>query len=157
MKLPYASSQAGASLEAEIRATLRGVGASAIGFMVDDDKDMVIAQFRLHGREITVPVRIGAYADAWLRENPHSTRMRSTVAEHRKKAREQAEAATWAILADWVKAQAAMVVAGFMDADTAFLPHVHLPDGRRVGEAITGPGGPLALPPPGTTAKEDGE
>lgn len=148
MTLPYASSTAGQGREREIRDTLRSVGASAVGFMVDDDADQIIAQFRLHGREITIPIPVGAYERAWLRENPHTSRMRSTPQEHRQKARKQAERAAWAVLADWIKAQAAMMVCGFLDADSAFLPHIHLPDGRRVGEAITAPGGPLALPKP---------
>lgn len=148
MKLPYASSTAGQSREKEIRDILRGIGAGAIGFMVDDDQGKIIAQFRLHGREITIPISVKAYAEAWLRTNPHNNRMKSTPEQHFEKARAQAELAAWAILADWIKAQAAMMACGFMDADTAFLPHIHLPDGRRVGEAVTGPGGPLALPKP---------
>lgn len=148
MSLPYASSTAGQAREKEIRDTLRSVGASAVGFMVDDDADTIIAQFRLHGREITIPVRVGSYAEAWLREHPHTSRMRSTPAQHRAKARQQAERAAWAILADWIKAQAAMMAVGFLDTDSAFLSHIQLPDGRRVGEAITTADGPLRLPPP---------
>lgn len=148
MTLPYASSTAGQAREKEIRDMLRSVGASAVGFMVDDDADQIIAQFRLHGREITIPIRVGAYAEAWLRENPRGPRSRATEAQHRKKARAQAERAAWAIIADWIKAQAAMIAAGFVDADTAFLPHVHLSDGRRVVEAVTSADGPLRLPPP---------
>lgn len=151
MTLPYASSQAGQAREKEIRDMLKSVGASAVGFMVDDDANRIIAQFRLHGREITIPISIGAYERAWLKENPHSSRMRSNLAQHQQKARKQAESASWAILADWIKAQAAMMAAGFMGADTAFLAHIHLPDGRRVEEAITGPDGPLRLAPPDTT------
>jgi len=147
LKLPYATSEAGQAREAEIRATLRGVGATAVGFMVDDDRDEIVAQFRLNGREITIPILVGAYERAWLRENPRRPRSRSTDDEHRAKARRQAERAAWAILADWIKAQAAMMAAGFMDADTAFLTHVLLPDGRRVGDAITSAdGAPLLLP-----------
>lgn len=148
MTLPYGSSTAGQSREKEIRETLRSVGATAVGFMVDDDADRIVAQFRLHGREITVPICIGNYERAWLKENPHSNRMKSTPAQHRQKARKTAELASWAILADWIKAQAAMMAAGFMGADTAFLPHIHLPDGRRVGDAISGPDNPLRLAPP---------
>lgn len=150
MPLPYASSTAGQAREKEIRDTLRGVGASAVGFMVDDDADQIIAQFRLRGREITIPVHVGAYQAAWLREHPHTSRMRSSPKQYREKARQQAERAAWAILADWVKDQAAMMAAGFLDADAAFLPHIHLPDGRRVGDAITSTDGPLRLPPPQT-------
>lgn len=146
MPLPYASSTAGQAREKEIRDTLRSVGASAVGFMVDDDSDQIIAQFRLHGREVTIPVRVGAYAEAWKRENKRGPRTKEW--DHEAKARKVAESAAWAILADWIKAQAAMMAAGFLDADAAFLPHIHLPDGRRVGDAITETDGPLRLPPP---------
>lgn len=146
MPLPYSSSTAGQGREKEIRETLRSVGASAVGFMVDDDSDQIIAQFRLNGREVTIPVRVGAYAEAWLRENKLGPRTKA--AAHNAKARKVAESAAWAILADWIKAQAAMMTAGFLETDAAFLPHIHLPDGRRVGEAITTADGPLMLPPP---------
>jgi hypothetical protein len=46
-ELPYASSKAGAGREKEIRDVLRSVGASAVDFMVDDDRDIVICQFRM--------------------------------------------------------------------------------------------------------------
>ncbi|MDP0929622.1 hypothetical protein Q0601_20755 [Paracoccus onubensis] len=52
----------------------RAARASAVGFMVDDDADQIIAQFRLHGREVTLPVRVGAYAEAWFRENKKGPR-----------------------------------------------------------------------------------
>lgn len=152
MPLPYSSSTAGQGREKEIRDTLRSVGASAVGFMVDDDADQIIAQFRLHGREITIPVRVGVYQEAWVRENKRGPRTKPV--DHEAKARKIAESAAWAIMADWIKAQAAMMVAGFLDTDTAFLPHIHLPDGRRVGHAITATDGPLRLPPP-TTPKDD--
>lgn len=146
MTLPYSSATAGQAREREIRNTLRSVGASAVGFMVDDDTDQIIAQFRLHGREVTIPIRIGAYADAWLQENKRGPRTKET--DHQTKARIIAESAAWAIMADWVKAQAAMMAAGFLDTDTAFLPHIALPDGRRAIDAITGGDRPILPPPP---------
>lgn len=146
MKLPYASSAAGQAREKEIRETLRGVGASAVGFMVDDDTDQIIAQFRLHGREMTIPIHVGAYESAWLKENKKGPRTKEK--DHTAKARKVAESAAWAILADWIKAQAAMMSAGFLDTDTAFLPHISLPDGRRVSDAISDQNSPLRLPPP---------
>lgn len=144
--LPYASSKAGAGREKEIRDLLRGVGASAIGFMVDDDADAVIAQFRLHGREITVPVSVSAYERAWLKANRCGPR--TDAKTHLARARQQAEIAVWGVLADWIKAQAAMIVCGFLDVDTAFLPHIAAPDGRRVIDVVTGGGSHALLPPP---------
>jgi hypothetical protein len=145
MTLPYASSSAGQAREKEIRDTLRRVGASAVGFMVDDDADLIIAQFRLHGREVTIPVRIGAYAEAWLRENKKGPRTKDS--DHAAKARKIAESAAWAIMADWIKAQAAMMAAGFFDPDQAFLPHITMPNGQSALEALTAGQNPM-LPPP---------
>jgi hypothetical protein len=146
MTLPYASSTAGQAREKEIHKTLRAVGASAVGFMVDDDADQIIAQFRLHGREVTIPIRIGAYAEAWLRENKRGPKTKE--GDHAAKARKVAESAAWAILADWIKAQAAMMASGFLDTDAAFLPHISLPNGRRAIEVITGGDKPILPPPP---------
>lgn len=148
--LPYAKSTAGQGREKEIRDTLRSVGASAVGFMVDDDRDEVICQFRLHGREITVPISISSYERAWLKAYPCGPRTKRP--EHERKAREQAERAVWAVLADWIKAQAAMMHCGFLDTDAAFLTHIRLPDGRRVGDAISSDSGALRLPNPGGDA-----
>jgi hypothetical protein len=146
MELPYASSKAGQGREKEIRDCLRGVGATAVGFMVDDeDGGQVICQFRLHGRQVTVPVSVANYERAWLKANPCGPRTKA--ADHLRRARAQAEIAVWAVLADWIKAQVAMMVCGFLDADAAFLPHIHAPDGRRVAEVIAAAGSSL-LPPP---------
>lgn len=143
--LPYSSSKAGQGREKEIRQCLRDVGADAVGFMVDDAEGLVICQFRLNGRNITVPVSVRAYAMAWQRANPCGPR--TTRTDWERKADAQAEIAVWAILADWIKAQVAMMLGGLLDADTAFLPHIHAPDGRRMIEVAKAPSGGL-LPPP---------
>lgn len=146
MDLPYASSKAGAAREREIRDLLRGVGATAVGFMQDDENGgSVICQFRMHGRQITIPISIAAYEAAWLRATPCGPRTEMKL--HRQRARAQAETAVWGVLADWIKAQVAMMLCGFLDTDTAFLPHIHAPDGRRVADVIASNGSNL-LPPP---------
>jgi len=152
-ELPYASSKAGSGREKEIRDMLKGVGATAVGFMVDDENGgSVICQFKLAGREITVPVSIAAYEKAWLKVVPCGSR--TAQADHKRKARAQAEIAVWAVLADWIKAQTAMMLCGFLSADIAFLPHIHTPDGRRVADVIASNGSNL-LPPP--KPQEDAE
>jgi hypothetical protein len=146
--LPYATSSAGKGREGEIRQMLRDAGATAVGFMVDDDADQIICQFRLARHQITVPISIGAYEAAWLKAFPCGPRTAKDA--HRRKARAQAELAVWAILADWIKAQTAMILCGAMTPDTAFLSHIHAPDGRRIIDAIQGSeAGRMLLPPPG--------
>lgn len=148
MALPYSSASSGSNREKEIRDTLRAAGATAVGFMIDDDLDQIVAQFRMHGREVTIPVSVGNYAQAWLMENPLGPRARTKLSDHEAKARKQAELAAWAILADWIKATSAMITSGFLDVDTAFLPHIRLDDGRRVYDAMSSSNSPLRLPPP---------
>jgi hypothetical protein len=149
MTLPYATSAAGSAREGEIRQILRGCGASAVGFMVDDEAEQIIAQFQIGGRRVTIPVSVRAYRERWLAENPQSNRSRKTHAEYHEDAQRRAEAAAWAILRDWMKATAAMIAAGIVDADTAFLAHVHVPTGQRMIEAVRGSkGGAALLPPP---------
>ena len=145
-KLPYAQSTSGQAREGAIRDTLRGAGATAIGFMADDDRDMVICQFRLDGREITVPVSVGQYEAAWKKLNPRGTR--TSQANWSQRARDQAELAVWAVLADWIKAQTAMMICGFFDTDTAFLSHIATPSGQRVIEVVRQSGTLKALPKP---------
>ncbi len=145
-ELPYARSTAGQGREKEIRETLRSVGASAVGFMVDDEAEQILCQFRLNGRTVTIPISVKAYEAAWLRTYQRGPRI--DVIAHYAKAKAQAQIAVWAILADWVKAQAAMMAGGLMDADTAFLSHIHTSDGRRVVEVVMDASGPLALPKP---------
>lgn len=141
--LPYSSSKAGAGREKEIRDTLRSIGASAVGFMVDDDRDQILAQFRIGGREVSLPVTIGAYEKLWLKSNPCGPR--TAAADHRRRARHQAEIASWAILADWVKATAAMIAGGMLSVDEAFLPHIITQSGGRVMECITDSTGTIPL------------
>lgn len=145
MGLPYAESKAGAGREREIRTMLRALGASAVGFMDDTDRDEIACYFRLHGRQITVPVSVNAYAVAWKRHYPCGPR--TTRAAWERKAREQAEIAVWGVMADWIKAQAAMIECGFLTAEMAFLPHIHAPDGRRIAEVVQ-QGAAGLLPPP---------
>lgn len=145
--LPYAESTAGKGREREIRDLLTDAGADAVGFMVDNGRREIICQFRIAGREVTVPVSMAAYESAWRRTYPRGPR--TTIPAYEAKARRQAELAVWAILHDWIKAQVAMILGGLGTAETLFLPHVHMPDGRRVAEALIGPDGRLQLPKPG--------
>jgi hypothetical protein len=144
--LPYASATSGKSRESEIRDLLTGAGADAVGFMVDNGARRIVCQFRIAGREATVPVSMADYERAWRRAYPRGPR--TTVASYEARARRTAELAVWAILHDWIKAQVALILGGLATPEMAFLPHIHLPDGRRVSEALSGPDGRLGLPAP---------
>ncbi len=150
--LPYASAISGKSREREIREMLTEAGADAVGFMVDNGRRRIVCQFRIAGREVTVPVSMADYERAWRRAHPRGPR--TTPAAYEARARRVAELAVWAILHDWIKAQVALILGGLATPEMAFLPHVHLPGGRRVLEALSGPDGRLRLPSPAGPEQE---
>lgn len=150
LELPYARSEAGSNREAEIRKVLRGLGADAIGFMVDDAKHLIICQFRLKGRTVRIDVSAAAYEREWRKLNPCGPR--TDPGTYAARATMRAEYAVWAVLADWIKATASMIACGFQDVDTAFLPHIEAPDGRRIREVIAESSVQLLPPPEGGRA-----
>jgi len=126
------------------RKTLRGVRATAVGFMFDEDRDLEVCQFRHAGREVTTPISLGSYEKAWRAQYKRGPKTKPEAHQARARARAQTEIAVWGVLTDRVKAQETMITC----ADPAFLAHVKLPDGRLVYEAITGPNGSLQLQKP---------
>ncbi|SON54570.1 hypothetical protein HDIA_1029 [Hartmannibacter diazotrophicus] len=109
MALPCSESKAGHAREKEIYDTLRSAGARAVGFMVDDEAESNLCEFKLGGSSISVPIAIADYEKAWLKENPQSSRSHSSLNEHRAKARELKERAAWAVMAASIRAQIAMI------------------------------------------------
>jgi hypothetical protein len=53
--------------------------------------------------------------------------------------------AVYSILRDWVKGQVTAIEIGVLSFDSAFLPHILLPSGRRVIDEVQARG---MLPPP---------
>jgi hypothetical protein len=80
----------------------------------------------------TVPVKIGAYADAWLRDKP-----KPHTEKQREQARKLAVKAAWAVLHDDIKVKVTQLQLGMLgDAETLFLPHIMTPSGQRVIEVV---------------------
>lgn len=135
MPLPYENSTSGDKAFAEIQKILGRFGCDNYGIMQKTKDQVTLIQFDWRGRTVQVPGHWGGYATQWLREHPHTARMRSTQAEHRQKAMEIAQVAVCSILRDWVKAQVTMVECQMMTLEEVFMPHMLLPDGRRMVEA----------------------
>ncbi|MEO0680469.1 MAG: hypothetical protein AAF192_08650 [Pseudomonadota bacterium] len=148
--IPYASAAAGDAAIAETRELLYRHGADSFGVMERNDASgrVLMLQFEHRGRQVTLKVAMAGYAAWWLRENPWTRRRKATEQEWQEKAREAARSAAPSILRDYVKAALTMVEAGAMTFEGAFLGGLHLPNGSTVYDALTGPDGPLSLPPP---------
>lgn len=134
MALPYENTAAGEKALEDIRKTLRAFGCNKFGYFIDDDDRSVMIQFEYRGRQVSMRASVAGYAAMWLREHPHISRMRSTLAEHQKRATEVANVAVFSILRDQVKGSVAAVETGVLSFDAAFMGHLVLPNGRTVIE-----------------------
>lgn len=137
MSLPYENTQAGERALGEIQKLLRQFGCAQFGSMIDDEEHLVMVQFKYRGRQVSIKASIRGYAQAWLKEHPHSHRMRSTKVEHERKAMQIASVAAYSVLRDWIKGQVTAIETGILSFEGAFLGQILLPSGRTVLEEAT--------------------
>ena len=136
MSLPYSNSTSGKNAMDDIRKVIMAFGCSKFAPMEDFHAGTVAIQFEYRGRMVQVEASAKGYASAWLRENPHTHRMRSTKIEYERKALGIGQIAVWSILRDWIKGQLTAIETGILSFDSAFLGQILLPDGRTVHRAI---------------------
>lgn len=130
MPLPYENSTSGEKALGEIQKILRGFGCSKFGSMTDDDAQEIMVQFEFRGQPVSVRASVRGYAAAWLKEHPYTSRMRSTKADHERKAMEIASTAVYSILRDWIKGQTTAIETGILTFEGAFLGQLMLPSGK---------------------------
>lgn len=136
MPLPYANASSGQRAIDDIRKVVQAFGCSKFAPMEDFHAGEVTIQFEYRGRMVLVTASAKGYAQAWLRENPHTNRMRKSPKEHERAALEKGQIAVWSILRDWIKGQITAVETGILSFDAAFLGQILLPDGRTVHKHI---------------------
>lgn len=137
MTLPYSTATSGDKALGEIQKVLRAFGCSKFGSMVDDSAGELLVQFEYRGRMVSAKASTKGYAAAWLKENPWSSRMRSTRAEHERKAMDIASVAVYSILRDWIKGQVMAIETGILSFEGAFLGQILLPSGKTILEHAT--------------------
>ena len=137
MALPYQTAQSGERALGELQKVLRAFGCTRFGSMLDDEKGELLVQFTYRGRDVSVRASMKGYAQAWLRENPWSSRKRCSRVEHERKAMDVASVAVYSIIRDWVKGQIAAIETGVLSFEGAFLGQILLPSGRTVLEEAT--------------------
>lgn len=150
MTLPYENSTSGRSAMDEIRKTIQAFGCSKFAPMEDFDEGKVIIQFEYRGRMVQVSASAKGYAAAWLRQNPHTPRMRKTRIEHERAALAKGQIAVWSILRDWIKGQLTAIETGILSFEAAFLAQILLPTGETIHERISAQG---LLPAPADQQK----
>lgn len=136
MKLPYEGSTSGERAIKEMQKILQAFGCDSFGHLMNYIKGELIVQFERRGQQITVSASVKGYAVAWLKQYPHTHRMRRTKAEQEHIAMETAKIAVYSILRDWIKAQVTMVETGVLSFEGAFLGQILLPSGQTVLQHI---------------------
>lgn len=136
MSLPYSTATAGDSALLELQRTLAKFGCQSFGTMTDAEKGITVVQFKWRNQTVALHASWKGYAVAWLKENPWTYRKRGTRQEHEQAALAQAQKSVCSVLRDWVKGQITAVECGVMSFEAAFMPHMLLPDGRRLIEAV---------------------
>lgn len=132
MALPYENATSGQKAMDEIQKILQKFGCSSFGHMTDFENKSLLVQFRYRDMPISVNASMSGYAAAWLREHPHSIRMKLSRIEHEKKAVEIAGVAVYSILRDWIKGQVMAIEAGILSFEGAFLGQILLPSGNTI-------------------------
>lgn len=72
----------------------------------------------------------------WLKENPHTYRMRTSRIDHEQAAVKQGHVAVNSILRDWIKGQITAIETGILSFEAVFMPYMLTADGRTVLERI---------------------
>lgn len=137
MKLPYATATSGHKARGEITEILRRMGCESVGFMDEFSTRSLLLAFTHRGRQIQLRASAQGWANAWLRENPWTSRRRCPKHEWEQRAIGQGMIAVNSILRDWVKGQVTAIETGILTFEHVFMPFVLMPDGRALIEHAT--------------------
>lgn len=136
MALPYANATSGRDALEDIRKILQSFGCNKFAPLEDFQRGEVTIQFEYRDRMVQVTASARGYASAWLRETPHTHRMRVSAKAHEDRALKQGNIAVWSILRDWIKGQIMAVECDVLKFDAAFLGQILLPDGRTIHQHV---------------------
>ena len=136
MSVPYASATTGVKAREEIIKVLRRFGCESIGFMDDFEQHAILLAFKHRGRQVQLRASAKGWAQMWLKENPHTYRMRHSKQEHEASALVQGHIAVNSVLRDWVKGSVTAVECGILSFEAVFLPFMITHDGRPLIEKV---------------------
>ena len=134
MTLPYASASSGMKARQEIVKILQRFGCESVGFMDEFETKSVLLAFRHRDRAVQLRASAQGWANAYLRENPWTSRRYSSQAEWNQRALDQGMIAVNSILRDWVKGQITAIETGILTFDHVFMPYMLAHDGRPLVE-----------------------
>ena len=133
--LPYETATAGDRALQELQRVLQGFGCQNFGTMIDNERQVVIVAFKWRERQVHMEASWRGYAMAWTKRHPWSRQSRLTRPDYDRRALAQGRVSVCSVLRDWVKAQTVAIECGILQFEEVFMPHMLLPDGRRVIQA----------------------
>lgn len=136
MSLPYENATSGDKAIGDMQKILRSFGCQKFGYMIDDGEGSLLVQFEYRGRQVSVKASMSGYAAAWLKEHPHTSRMKKTAKQHEAEAMQVASIAVFSILRDWIKGQIMAIETGILSFEGAFLGQLLLPSGKTVLDTV---------------------
>lgn len=129
MKIPYASATSGQSARAEIIKLLKHFECDSVGFMDEFKTHSLLLAFTWRGTQIQLRASARGWANTFLKENPHTSRMRRGKHEYEIDALDQGMIAVNSILRDWVKGQVTAIECGVLQFEHVFMPYMLTSDG----------------------------
>lgn len=136
MSIPYEGATSGEKARAEIRKILQHFGCQSVGFMDEFDTHTLILAFKHRGRPVHLRASAQGWANAYLRENPWTSRRYSSKHDWEQKALHQGMIAVNSILRDWIKGQVTAIETGILTFEHVFMPHMLCSDGRPLVEHV---------------------
>lgn len=140
MSLPYENATSGKKAIDDMQKMLQEFGCGSFGQMMNFETGELLVQFTYRRQQVSVKASANGYAAAWLKKHPYTSRMRCTMADHERKAKEIGGIAVYSILRDWIKGQITAVETGILTFEGAFLGQLMLQNGKTVLEHATAAG-----------------
>jgi hypothetical protein len=120
----------------EIKKILRNFGCEEVGFADNYEQQEVLLYFRHRGRQVRFPVSAKGWALRYLKDQPHTYRMRTSRQDYEQAALRQGQVAVNSILRDWIKGQVTAVESGILSFEAIFMPYMLTADGRPLIERV---------------------
>jgi hypothetical protein len=133
---PYAGATSDLRAREEVKKVLRRFGCESIGFMDDDANHEVTLAFTHRKRNVLLKASAKGWAAMWLKENPHTHRMRTSRHDYDQAALRQGHVAVNSILRDWIKGQVTAIETGILSFEAVFMPFMLTADGRPLIERL---------------------
>jgi hypothetical protein len=130
--IPYAKATSGEKARGEITKLLRSMGCDEITFQDRFSEGVLVVAFRIRGSIYKLEASARGWARWWLRHNPHSSRHRTSKAQHEAKALDQGLIAINSVLRDYVRGMVTAIECNALSIEQAMLGHRLLGNGQTV-------------------------